>query len=386
MKILLPSAAAAVMQRLRQHQINTWVIGGAVRDSLLDRPVSGWDLTADCTLQQLVEALPDAKPVGGTYDTVCLHGIMIAPCRTGSEDGGLRADLARRDFTVNAMAWDGEVVTDPYHGRYDLLDRVLRCVGEPQQRFAEDALRILRLYRFAAVLDFIPEPATEAAALRMAGTVGWLGTQQVRAELEKALAGVRPSALWPLIATGGLRPFGLWAEPEVIRQAQAAGQNPLLPLDAVPAVLLLRWWVLAKLCGCGLYRLETALGLGRTFARDVNRLDGFYTAGMPADRQQLKQRLMNPLPVPDDALMLALAAADPAFEELPGLYAALAASREPYRVQHLRITPAELLTEGVPAKKIGAVQQCLLQAVVDSPELNVWPTLARMAQSLKKLV
>ena len=386
MQILPPLAVTNIMQRLRQQQINVWVVGGAVRDSLLSRPVSGWDLTADCTPQQLAEALPDAKLIGGTYGAVCLHGIVIAPCRTGSEDGGLRADLARRDFTVNAMAWDGEMVTDPYHGRYDLLDRVLRCVGEPAQRFAEDALRILRLYRFAAVLDFTPEPAAEAAALRMAGTVGWVGARQVHTELEKALTGARPSALWPLIATGGLRPFGLWAEPEVIKQAQAAGQNPLAPLDAVPAVPLLRWWVLAKLCGCGLYRLETALGLSRTFARDANRLDGFYAAGMPADRQQLKQRLMNPPPVPDDALMLALAAVDPAFEELPGLYAALAASREPYRVQHLRITPAELLTEGVPAKKIGAVQQCLVQAVVDSPELNVWPTLARMAKSLKTLV
>ena len=82
----------------------------------------------------------------------------------------------------------------------------------------------------------------------------------------------------------------------------------------------------------------------------------------------------------------ALAAVEPAFAGLPALYRELCASGEPYRKEHLRITPAELLTEGVPARKISAVQQCLLKAVVDSPALNVWPTLAQMAKALVRFV
>lgn len=398
MQILLPQTVADAMAALQKRNINAWVIGGAVRDSLLQRPVHDWDLTVDCTPQQLADALPEAKPIGGQYGTVSWHGVEITPCRAEADytdhrhpdlvtfGGGLRADLSRRDFTVNAMAWDGAVVTDPYHGRYDLVEKTLRCVGDPAQRFAEDALRILRLYRFAAQLNFAVEPATGAQALRLAPTLACVSAPRVRSELEKALVGPRPSALWPLVAADGLRPFGVWAAPEVLHGEQAAGGNPLLPLDEVPAVPLLRWWALARLCGCGLYQMETVLGLSKAFARDANRLDGLAAAGMPADRTALKHRLMDPPPADEEAVVLTLAAVEPAFEELPGLYAGLQASGEPYRKEQLRITPAELLTEGVPAKKIGAVQRCLLQAVIDTPELNVWPTLAQMAKGLKKLV
>ena len=398
MQIVMPAPVAAAMEQLKREGISAWVIGGAVRDSLLQRPVHDWDLTVDCTPEQLAAALPGAKPIGGQYGTVCWQGVEITPCRAeaGYSDrrhpdsvrfgGGLRADLARRDFTINAMAWDGQVVTDPFHGRYDLAGRLLRCVGEPEVRFAEDALRILRLYRFAGTLDFAVEPATGAAACRLAPTLACVSAPRVRAELDKALAGPRPSALWPLLRAGGLEHFGLHGPAQPGGVAAADGPGPLAALDAVPANRLCRWWALLRLTGSDARRAAEVFTLGREMQRAFAWLDALAAAGMPADRHALKRQLMGGEPFAFAAAAGALAAVEPAFAGLPALYRELCASGEPYRREHLRITPAELLTEGVPARKISAVQQCLLKAVVDSPALNVWPTLAQMAKALVRFV
>ena len=384
MPIQLPQHAAAAVQQLRRQQIPCWVTGSALRSSLLGCPAAEWELTAVCTPAQAAAALPGAAPAPDEADVLQQPGLRVVLCGAdGSRtpEAALRGRLARQLLTVDAMAWDGQVVLDPHHGRYDLADRLLRCTGEPEAQFAHRPLQSLRLYRLAAELDFAIEPCTAAAALRAAAEPGRLTAPQVRAQLEAALMGARPSALWPLVACGALRPFGLW-----YAGLPAPEQNPLLPLDAVPAVPVLRWWALAKLCGCGLYRLQTALAQSERFARATNRLQAFYREGMPADRHALRRRLMEPLPGGDEAALLTFAAVDAAFDALPGLYAAVAARREPYRVEHLRITPAELLAEGVPAGKLAAVQRCLLQAVVDTPELNVWPVLAQMAKSLRRLV
>ena len=393
MPILLPPVVAQAMAVLKEQNIDSWVIGGAVRDSLLQRPVNDWDLTVDCMPEQLAAALPDAKPIGGQYGTVSWHGVEITPCRAeeGYTDhrhpdlvtfgGGLRGDLSRRDFTINAMAWDGEVVTDPYHGRYDLADRLLRCVGNPETRFTEDALRVLRLYRFAATLDFAVEPATDAAARQLAPTLAGVSAPRVRAELNKLLTGPRPSALWPLLQADGLRCFGLYADVSCPQ-----GQSPLAALDAVPANLLCRWWALVRLTGSNAYKAAEVFDFGKTFRRDYALLDRLYAAGMPADLHGLKLQLMDGMPFDFADVAETLAAVTPAFTALPGLYQQLRQSGQPYLKEHLRITPAELLTEGVPARKISAVQRCLVKAVVDTPELNVWPTLAQMAKSLHRMV
>lgn len=392
MPICIPEKPAAAMASLQRAGIGVWVIGGAVRDSLLGRPVADWDLTVACTPAQLAAALPDAKPIGGEYGTVSWHGVEITPCRaegaysdhrhpdTVTFGGDLRADLARRDFTVNAMAYDGRVVTDPYHGRYDLQSRTLRCVGDPAARFAEDALRILRLYRFAGALDFAPEAATAAAALAQAKTLGAVSAQRVRGELNKALAGLRPSALAPLIGAGGLAAFGIPAE------NLRGGAQALAPLDAVPESLLCRWWALLHLTGADAHRAAAVFDFGRSFVRDFARLDALYAAGCPADRRALKLQLLDLPQFPFADAAETFAAVDPAFVPLPGLFAGLCASREPYRCDQLAITPPELLVEGIPGRKIGAVQKCLLKAVIGTPELNVYPTLAQLAKSLAGMV
>lgn len=392
MPIQIPEKPAAALAALHQAGIGAWVVGGAVRDSLLDRPCSDWDLTVACQPEQLLEVLPEAKPIGGVYGTVSWHGVEITPCRKEEGytdnrhpdhvifDADIRSDLARRDFTVNAIAYDGQTAIDPYHGHVDLQNQLLRCVGEPKKRFAEDALRILRLYRFAGVLDFAIEQETGMAALELAHTLSTVSAPRVRGELNKALSGARPSALVPLIAAGGLEAFAIPAE------TAAKNAECLLPLDIVPNTMLCRWWAFLRMTGADVQAAAKVFDFGRGFMRDIARLDALYAAGCPQDIHALKLLLMEQPSFPPEDAFGTFAALDTQFASLPQLYHNLLASGEPYQKQHLRITPAELLVEGIPGRKIGKVQECLVKAVVDTPALNVYPTLAQMAKGLKKVL
>ncbi len=388
MPIQIPEKPAAALAALHNAGIGAWVVGGAVRDSLLGRKVSDWDLTAACQPEALLAALPEAKPIGGVYGTVSWHGVEITPCRTeeGYTDNrhpdqvtfgaDIRADLARRDFTVNAIAYDGKTAVDPYHGHNDLANHLLRCVGEPQRRFAEDALRILRLYRFAGVLGFAIEQETETAALELAHTLGTVSAPRVRGELTKALAGARPSALMPLIQAGGLSEFAIPPQQDLSLES----------LDKMPHNALCRWWAFLRLTGADAKAVGKVFDFGRNFMRDLARMDALYLVGCPTDRHAMKLALMEELPFSAEEAFSTFAALDDSFTNAPTLYRELVESGEPYQKAHLRITPAELLVEGVPGRKISQVQKCLVKAVVDTPELNVYPTLAQMAKGLRNVL
>ena len=107
----------------------------------------------------------------------------------------IEEDLARRDFTVNAMAYDGETLVDPFGGQADAANRLLRCVGDPDRRFQEDGLRILRALRFSAVLDFAIEPATAEAVHRNRELLRKIAVERLYAELRKLLPGVNAPAV-----------------------------------------------------------------------------------------------------------------------------------------------------------------------------------------------
>ena len=392
MDIHIPDRPAQALQALHDAGFGAWVVGGAVRDSLMDRLTADWDLTAACQPEDLMRVLPGAKPMGGVYGTVVWHGVEITPCRTeeGYSDNrhpdqvqfgaDIVADLARRDFTVNAIAWDGAHAVDPYDGQGDLQKHLLRCVGQPDRRFTEDALRILRLYRFAGTLGFAIEPETGRAALALADSLKTVSAPRVRGELTKALAGPRPSALAPLIAAGGLKSFGL---PSARLAEDPAGLDGL---DKVPGSPLCRWWALLRLTGADPKKVSKIFDFGKNFLRDLVKMDSLYDHGCPADCHDMKLLLMDGWCFDPDKYLDAFAAIDPGFAGGRAVYRKLLESGEPYLVHHLRITPAELLVEGVPGRKISKVQACLLKAVIDTPSYNVYPVLAQMAKGLASVV
>lgn len=203
---------------------------------------------------------------------------------------------------------------------------------------------------------------------------------QVCAQLAGVLAGPCPETLTLLLMEERLAPYGL---PGRALRSAARPEQVLLPLNAVPAVPLLRWWALLRLTGAFVPRVKAAFGWDELLVRRLEQLDVWYCAGMPQTCGELKRRLQQALPVDAAAAFAAFAALAPDYAALPAAYADLLASGEPFRESDLRITDAELMTEGVPRRRLARVRRCLLEAVLDAPELNVWPVLAQMARSLR---
>ena len=223
--IEIPASVQAVMDRLWTHGHSAYVVGGSVRDVLLGLPAKDWDLATDARPDRLLAIFPGAvyenqfgtvavREAGETHEVTTFrtdheYADFRRPHRVEFGDD-VRLDLARRDFTVNALAWgaethdDPKALVDPFDGIGDLESRQLRAVGDPGARFAEDALRMVRAVRLAAVLEFSVEPATLAAIRAHAGLAAHVSGERVSAELEKLLEAARPSVGFRLMAETGL--------------------------------------------------------------------------------------------------------------------------------------------------------------------------------------
>ncbi len=204
-----------------------YVVGGSLRDSLLGRRAKDWDLAAAALPERTVELFPGAVyenkfgTVAVRTDDPAVGDVEITTFRSDHDyadfrrphhvefSESLELDLARRDFTVNAMAWGAEPgepprLVDPHGGQSDLAARVLRTVGDPEKRFEEDALRMVRAVRLAAALDFEIEPATLAAIRARADLVKHLSGERIAMEMIEILVADRPSIGLRLMADTGL--------------------------------------------------------------------------------------------------------------------------------------------------------------------------------------
>ena len=199
----VPAAVEEILERLEAAGFEAWCVGGAVRDALLGREAGDWDVASSAPPERVLALFaPRALPTGLQHGTVTVDHVEITTyrrdgtyldCRRPDHvefTSSLEEDLSRRDFTVNAVALNlrGEVA-DPFGGRRDLERRVLRAVGEPEKRFQEDALRILRGLRFASRLGFAVEPGTAEALRRCAPLLGRIAPERIHAELTGILCG-----------------------------------------------------------------------------------------------------------------------------------------------------------------------------------------------------
>ena len=213
MKLTLDPGAAALLDALHAAGYAAYAVGGCVRDSLLGRTAHDWDLCTSALPQQVMELFGTEQciPTGLQHGTVTIkYGGQLYETTTFRTEGSytdgrhpdevqfvpdVREDLARRDFTINAMAYNAaEGLVDPFGGQKDLQNGLLRAVGEPQQRFTEDALRILRLYRFAARFGFALDAATARAARQLAPHLDCISAERIQEELAKLLAAPQPGA------------------------------------------------------------------------------------------------------------------------------------------------------------------------------------------------
>ena len=204
--INIPKGAAAIIDMLQNNGFEAYLVGGCVRDSILKRPVHDWDITTSATPDEMKKVFSDTKIIEtgikhGTLTILSVDGFY--ECTTYRIDGAysdgrhpdivrftksLAEDLKRRDFTINAMAYnDTEGLIDLFGGRLDLMDHVIRCVGNPEDRFKEDALRIMRALRFAAQLEFDLEMKTKMAAFQMSDTLTKVSAERINSEFCKIL-------------------------------------------------------------------------------------------------------------------------------------------------------------------------------------------------------
>ena len=213
MTIRMDEGAAELLDTLHRAGYAAYVVGGCVRDSLLGLTPHDWDLCTSALPQQGMELFGAEKciPTGLQHGTVTVKqggGLYeITTFRTeGTYTDGrhpdevhfvpdVREDLARRDFTINAMAYnEKEGLIDPFGGQADLQSGILRAVGVPHQRFTEDALRILRLYRFAARFGFAIDPPTAQAAQELCAHLDCVSVERIEEELAKLLSAPAPAA------------------------------------------------------------------------------------------------------------------------------------------------------------------------------------------------
>ncbi len=213
MTIRMDEGAAELLDTLHRAGYAAYVVGGCVRDSLLGLTPHDWDLCTSALPQQGMELFGAEKciPTGLQHGTVTvkqgggLYEITTFRTEGAYTDGrhpdevhfvpDVREDLARRDFTINAMAYNAkEGLVDPFGGQADLQSGVLRAVGVPHQRFTEDALRILRLYRFAARFGFAIDPPTAQAAQELCAHLDCVSVERIEEELAKLLSAPAPAA------------------------------------------------------------------------------------------------------------------------------------------------------------------------------------------------
>src|SRR3989338_2960502 len=270
MNYTLPNEVKNIMNKFRDHNFQIYIVGGAVRNLLMDKAVSDWDFTTDAKPEEILRIFPEGfydnkfgtvgipfQEVNSPYEitTMRKEGIYKdhrRPVEVGWTEK-IEEDLARRDFTVNAIALGkgkalnvkGEDLTliDPFHGQEDIRNKTIRCVGNPDRRFQEDALRLIRAIRFATELKFEIEEKTFAAIKNNADLISEISYERIRDELFKILSSSNDIGVLKLRETGILqiilpeleKCFGIKQEGPKHDRVYDIGEHSLLALKFTPS-------------------------------------------------------------------------------------------------------------------------------------------------------
>ncbi|MGN0399586.1 MAG: CCA tRNA nucleotidyltransferase [Blautia sp.] len=267
MRIEVPKKVQEIISVLQGHGYDAYAVGGCVRDSLLGVLPADWDITTSARPDQVKELFPKTLDTGIAHGTVTVmlgkEGFEVTTYRIDGEyedgrhpkevifTGELLEDLRRRDFTINAMAYNSrEGLIDAFGGTEDLQAGIIRCVGNPEERFQEDALRILRAFRFAGQLGFSIEKTTLQAAARLAGNLEKISAERIAAELGKLLVSKNPGVLRTAYEAGVtaviLPEFDRMMETEqnTPHHCYSVGEHTLKTLEYIPADKVLRYTML----------------------------------------------------------------------------------------------------------------------------------------------
>lgn len=263
MRIRLPEHVQQIIQRLEKEGYEAYAVGGCIRDTLLGRLPQDWDITTSACPQAVKELFSHTVDTGIRHGTVTVllnrQGYEVTTYRIDGEyedgrhpksvtfTGELAEDLKRRDFTINAMAYnETRGLVDEFDGTGDLKRGIIRCVGSPVERFEEDALRMLRAVRFAAQLGFDIEEETGAAVAALSGTIAKVSAERIQMELVKLLLSPHPDMLGLAYKLGLTKVFlpefdrMMETDQRSIHHCYTVGEHTLRTLREVPADKQLR--------------------------------------------------------------------------------------------------------------------------------------------------
>ncbi|GHV38939.1 polynucleotide adenylyltransferase [Clostridia bacterium] len=374
-EILLDKSAAFVIDLLENGGYEAYAAGGCVRDSLLGKTPNDWDIATAATPQQAQKLFRKMRlaviPTGIEHGTITVvvngQNLEVTSYRVdgGYSDGrrpdsvtfstDIKFDLSRRDFTVNAMAYsETRGLVDLFHGREDLANRVIRAVGNPKERFAEDYLRILRAFRFAATLDFEIETETRAAAIEMKQSVSSVSKERIRAEFEKAIVNGSPRGVTDFLVNliGLIAPEVKDAE-EAAKRVNSCERNAYARLSAL------------------LYFCEKPDRILKNLKYDNKTIEAVSLVLSAKDfKTETKadiKRILNKIGAENFAYFNDVTKAN-----AQDLHNEVTQNNEPYLIKHLNITGADIMSGlNVPAgKAVGNALNSLLEKVIEQPELN----------------
>lgn len=442
MRIQLPEKAKHILRTMSEAGYEAYVVGGCVRDSILGREPEDWDITTSATPEQVKALFPRTIDTGIQHGTVTVmlehEGFEVTTYRIDGkyEDNrhpseviftpSLAEDLKRRDFTINAMAYNEESgLVDLFGGLEDIGRRVIRCVGDAGERFTEDALRMMRAIRFSAQLGYAIEKETQRAIRRLSGNLSSISAERIQTELVKLVVSEHPDYLRIAYDTGVtsviLPEFDVCMETPQRHphHCYGVGEHILRSMLEIPARKELRLAMLfhdmgkprvltkddkgvthfhghsevsAELAKKTLRRLKFDNATIHTVGKLVLYHD--YGNGVVPDRRMVR-RAVNKLGEDIFPGLFLVRKADILAqseylraEKLEGLrrweklYGEILAERECVSLKTLAVTGGDLIALGMkPGRELGETLNRLLQLVLDHPELNTREYLLEAARS-----
>ena len=429
MRLQLPAAVNMIIDVLQAHGYEGFAVGGCVRDSVLNRTPDDWDITTSATPYQVKELFSKTVDTGlqhGTV-TVMVHGVgyEVTTYRIDGEyeDGrhpkevqftsNLTEDLKRRDFTINAMAYSKDCgLIDEFGGMQDLQRKIIRCVGDPWQRFGEDALRILRAVRFAAQLGFEIEENTKKAIVELAPTLSKISAERIQTETVKLLMSDRPE-MWRSVYDLGITRIIMPEFDAIMETPQNTphhmynvGEHTLKALSLTEKDRILRLTMLLHDIGKASMRTTDANGVdhfkghgpaGKEIAKKILRklkFDNDTIAQVThliywhdyrsAPEEKAVRRAIHKVGEDLFPLFLKVQRADNLAQSMylreeklaridgvEKLYHEIMEKHQCVSLKTLAVTGRDLIAEGMkPGPQMGAVLQELLEMVLDQPEMN----------------
>lgn len=442
MKMILPEKVNTIISTLGNHGYEAYAVGGCVRDTLLGRKPQDWDITTSAKPEQVKELFRHTIDTGIQHGTVTVmlgqEGFEVTTYRIDGEyedarhpkevlfTSNLLEDLKRRDFTINAMAYNEKTgLVDAFDGAGDLKRGIIRCVGCAKERFSEDALRMLRAVRFSAQLGFTMEEATRQAVSELAPNIAKVSAERIQVELVKLVTSDHPEEIRAAYETGLTKIFlpEFDAMMETVQNnphhCYTVGEHTIKAMEEIPADKVLRLTMLfhdvAKpLCrsvdeaGCDHFHnhplrgSEMARAILRRLKFDNDTTDKVcalvrWHDDNPEVSPKAVRRAMNRIGAERYPDLFAVKRADVAaqssyrreekmtyIDRYEAVYREIMEKQQCFTVKQLAVTGSDLIAAGMkPGKEIGEMLKLLLDEVLEQPELNTKENLLKLVHNLR---